>query len=252
MESPRATPPSGSGTATVGRPQFLHVETREQVLHHNGQDNLIQEQHVCTVWIHQLAPVVVQRRACIAGRRTATAAPHSFLHVQTRTPFQRQNRHVIRVQELQLWDLHGLHCLDRNKGHGHNLVQEPHLENFSGLFALWVPASVSRSALSQLGRPLAPIDNGRSMCIRDRGCGRHVLHNGNGLYLLHNNRRKLPDGCRDEHRYVRILRAEAALISITSAISRRAHPLDHPAPCPVFVNRSGPPAVSRASARRSR
>ena len=30
-----------------------------------------------------------------------------------------------------------------------------------------------------------------------------------GWYLLHNNRRKLQDGCRDEHRYVRILRAEA-------------------------------------------
>ena len=76
-------------------------------------------------------------------------------------------------------------------------------------FALRVPASVSRSAQSQLGRPLAPLDNGRGMCIRDRGCKRPTLHNGSGLYLFHNNRRKLQDGCRDEHRDVRILRTEA-------------------------------------------
>ena len=162
---------SGSGTATGDVHSFLHVETREQVLHHNGQDNLI----------HRLAPVVIQRRACIDGRRTATAAPHSFLHVRTRTPVQHHNRHVIRVQGLQLWDLHGLHCLDHNKGHGHNLVQESDLENLSGmLHSLPCAASVSRSALSQLGRPLAPLDNGRGMCKRDRGCGRHILQTGAG------------------------------------------------------------------------
>ena len=103
VESPRATPPSGSGTATGDVHSFLHVETREQVLHHNGQDNLI----------HRLAPVFFQRRACIDGRRTATAAPHSFLYVRTRTLVQHHNRHVIRVQGLQLWNLHGLpHGLD--------------------------------------------------------------------------------------------------------------------------------------------
>ena len=99
---------SNCGTSTV----FCTSRPENKSCHHNGQDNRIKEQHVSTVRIHQLAPVVVQRRACIDGRRTATAAPHSFLHVRTRTSVQRHNKHVIRVQELQLWDLHGLHCLN--------------------------------------------------------------------------------------------------------------------------------------------
>ena len=54
------------------------------------------------------------------------------------------------------------------------------------------------------------LDNGKGTCIRDRGNGRHILHNGSGWYLLNNNNKRiLQDGCGDEHRDVRILRAEA-------------------------------------------
>ena len=54
------------------------------------------------------------------------------------------------------------------------------------------------------------LDNGRGMCIRDRGCKRPTLYSGSGLYLFHNNWRSFQDGCRDEHGWqsARILRAE--------------------------------------------
>ena len=34
------------------------------------------------------------------------------------------------------------------------------------------------------------------MCVRDHGCGHHILHNESGLDKQHNNWRRHQDGCR--------------------------------------------------------
>ena len=43
------------------------------------------------------------------------------------------------------------------------------------------------------------LDSKSGLCIRDRGCGLHVLCNGSGLYALNDNLEKLPFGCCDEY-----------------------------------------------------
>ena len=60
------------------------------------------------------------------------------------------------------------------------------------------------------------------MCLRDRGCGRHILLKGSGWYLLHNKKEDTPrrvqcrtSGCADSA-------GRGALISITSTNSARA------------------------------
>ena len=84
-----------------------------------------------------------------------------FCNLQTRKPVQRHNGHVIRVHKTAtVGSPRGCTVWTATTGLDTTWSKEPQLENLqrsAAQFALWVTVSVSRSAPSLLGRPLAPL-----------------------------------------------------------------------------------------------